>query len=125
MTEITNVRQKNICKCCKNLEEWMTLPDNVYIGRHGRIFIGSVKNNDRKIYHYKGFIWLNPYPVKTYGLDASILMYETYIREKIETEPDKYDLLSLKWKTLGCWCKPNKCHGDILIKLLDELYPTV
>ena len=27
------------------------------------------------------------------------------------------DLHELEGKTLGCWCKPEKCHGDILIKL--------
>ena len=27
------------------------------------------------------------------------------------------DLDELKGKTLGCWCKPNNCHGDILIEL--------
>jgi hypothetical protein len=24
-------------------------------------------------------------------------------------------------KNLGCWCKPEKCHGDILIKIIEEL----
>ena len=24
-------------------------------------------------------------------------------------------LLELKGKTLGCWCKPEDCHGDILV----------
>ena len=27
---------------------------------------------------------------------------------------------SLCGKTLGCWCKPNACHGDILAELADE-----
>ncbi|MDQ3848309.1 MAG: DUF4326 domain-containing protein [Thermoproteota archaeon] len=22
--------------------------------------------------------------------------------------------LELKRKTLGCWCKPNACHGDVM-----------
>ena len=74
MTEIINVRQKNICKICRNLEEWIAQPDNVYIGRHGRIFIGSIKSNERRIYHYKGSIWQNPYSVKKYGLNESILI---------------------------------------------------
>lgn len=26
----------------------------------------------------------------------------------------------LKGKTLGCWCKPNKCHGDIIAEIIDE-----
>lgn len=27
------------------------------------------------------------------------------------------DLHELVGKTLGCWCKPNACHGDVLVKL--------
>jgi Domain of unknown function (DUF4326) len=26
----------------------------------------------------------------------------------------------LKDKTLGCWCKPEPCHGDVLIELADK-----
>lgn len=36
------------------------------------------------------------------------------------------DLYELKGKTLGCWCKPKSCHGDILVELVntkfDELF---
>lgn len=31
------------------------------------------------------------------------------------------DLHELKGKTLGCWCKPRSCHGDILAKLVDDM----
>ena len=30
------------------------------------------------------------------------------------------DLDELKNKTLGCWCKPNSCHGDVLVYLLKQ-----
>jgi hypothetical protein len=30
------------------------------------------------------------------------------------------DLWELEDRVLGCWCKPKCCHGDILIKLLQE-----
>lgn len=26
----------------------------------------------------------------------------------------------LKDKTLGCWCHPKACHGDVLAKLADQ-----
>lgn len=29
-------------------------------------------------------------------------------------------LPELKGKTLGCYCKPKSCHGDILIELINE-----
>jgi hypothetical protein len=30
------------------------------------------------------------------------------------------DLHELKGKILGCWCKPNNCHGDILAELANK-----
>jgi hypothetical protein len=30
------------------------------------------------------------------------------------------ELHELEGKTLGCWCKPQACHGDILLKLLEQ-----
>jgi hypothetical protein len=31
-------------------------------------------------------------------------------------------LHELYGKTLGCWCHPQACHGDVLIKLLENIY---
>ena len=39
--------------------------------------------------------------------------YEKYL---LENETLFNSLIELQGKTLGCWCKPNKCHGDILVK---------
>jgi len=48
----------------------------------------------------------------------SIDKYEEWILK----QPDLLkDLHELKDKTLGCWCKPKSCHGDILVKLIDKL----
>ena len=35
-------------------------------------------------------------------------------------ERNLYDLFELKDKTLGCWCYPEKCHGDVLIELVEK-----
>jgi hypothetical protein len=32
------------------------------------------------------------------------------------------DLPELKGKVLGCWCAPKSCHGDVLLKLIEEKY---
>lgn len=31
------------------------------------------------------------------------------------------DLHELRGKTLGCWCHPEPCHGDVLCRLVREL----
>lgn len=42
-------------------------------------------------------------------------------REWILTQPNLLnDLHELKDKTLGCWCKPKSCHGDVLLELIKE-----
>ena len=50
--------------------------------------------------------------------DEAINLYREWI-----TKGDGKDLLNdlheLKWKTLGCWCKPESCHGDVLVELVN------
>ena len=47
-------------------------------------------------------------------------LYEIWLRNKIKKEGIE-EIKKLKNKVLGCWCKPDKCHGDILIKILNEI----
>ena len=44
--------------------------------------------------------------------------YEDYLLSNKELMNDLHEL---KYKTLGCWCKPKSCHGDILKKYVDKL----
>lgn len=34
--------------------------------------------------------------------------------------PYTVDKAELEGKTLACWCHPKNCHGDVLIRLLNE-----
>ncbi len=61
--------------------------------------------------------WANYFPVKRYGRDEAIRRYE----EKIRRSPALLERLpELEGKTLGCWCKPAPCHGDVLLRLIEE-----
>jgi hypothetical protein len=43
-------------------------------------------------------------------------------KEWILTQPQLLARLSeLKGKTLGCWCSPLPCHGEVLAGLADQL----
>lgn len=61
--------------------------------------------------------WGNPYRIGSDGTRAEVIAkYETWLRGC----PDLLaDLPELKDKTLGCWCKPLPCHGDVLARLAD------
>lgn len=71
--------------------------------------------------------WGNPFSHKEGTLSERVVnsreeAIESY-KEWITNGDGKHllnDLDELKGKTLGCWCKPKKCHGDILIKLANQ-----
>lgn len=43
-------------------------------------------------------------------------------KEWIKSQPELMDSLhELKGKTLGCYCKPKKCHGDTLVLLVNAM----
>lgn len=83
------------------------------------------------VYIGRGSLWGNPYThLKTetkaeYQVETreqSIEMFEKYLRERLTHEPSLRDeLMKLKGKTLGCFCKPKSCHGDVISKLVEEL----
>ncbi len=73
------------------------------------------------MYIGRGSKWGNPFVIGVHGTrDEVIQKYEVYLRGKPELLAQ---LPELKDEVLGCFCKPQKCHGDILIKLYKELYP--
>ena len=80
-------------------------PDfDVYIGRGGRGFDGTFGN---------------PYTVKQHGRKAMDL-FRAYFERRVAEDPDfRRDVLALKGKTLGCFCKPGPCHGDVIAAWVD------
>ena len=67
--------------------------------------------------------WGNPFQVGRNGSRERVIqMYEVHIRRR----PDLLAALpELAGKRLGCYCKPEACHGDVLVKLLRELLSDV
>jgi len=62
----------------------------------------------------------NPYKVEKYGREECIRLYREYFYDRIERDPVfKEEILKLKDKILGCFCKPLACHGDIIKEYLD------
>lgn len=114
-TTVMNVKVNNIRPTYANLREWCSDCNNVYVGRKGVVFIDNVRFPD------ESSIWANPFKItKEIGREECIEQYEKYIRKKIIDENLIEELLKLKGKKLGCWCKPEKCHGDVLLKLIEE-----
>lgn len=100
-----------------NLKEWMKDDDNVYIGRAGVVFV------EKERFPKRASPFANPYKVGTHGTREEVIAkFRKYMVEKLEVDPSlKDELLAMKGKTLGCWCKPDGCHGDVLLELIEEL----
>jgi hypothetical protein len=63
--------------------------------------------------------WGNPFFItKFYPREEAIKDYEIDVRRRPELLADLHEL---KGKTLGCHCAPLPCHGDVLIKLIEEM----
>lgn len=113
---VVNCRVSHIRPKYQNLKDWCSDPDNVYIGRKGIVFI------DGKRYPKEDSIFCNPYKVGRDGNREEVLnKYLEYLKIKIKDINFVTQLKKLKNKNLGCWCKPDDCHGDILLKLISEL----
>jgi len=80
-------------------------PFDVYIGREWA--------------EYPQSVWHNPFHIGPDGTREEVLVR---YREWIMTQPHLLSALKeLKGKTLGCWCHPLSCHGDILAELADQV----
>jgi hypothetical protein len=75
---------------------------DVYIGRNPEI--GDPK-------------WGNPFKDSKIELEKRLAMYEMHVRMNLWD-----DLGELLGKRLGCTCKPKNCHGDVLVKLVNEKF---
>jgi hypothetical protein len=82
------------------------------------VYIGREYHDYKNDVHFEASKWADPFVVGKDGTrEECIQKYEMYIRGR----PDLLDSLSeLKGKRLGCWCAPQACHGDILVKLIEE-----
>lgn len=83
----------------------------------------KVVNCNKEISHVmidRGTKWGNPFRS---GLDGSRTQVIEKYEEHVRASPELMGALSeLEGKTLGCWCKPLACHGDVLVKLIEEKY---
>lgn len=80
--------------------------------------VSHVNAHVHDIYIGRPSKWGNPFLIGTHGdREEVIKKYERWIRNNPALMADLHELRGL---TLGCFCKPLPCHGDILVKLLDE-----
>jgi len=65
----------------------------------------------------------NPFIIGRDGTRKDVIIkYKKYFYKKLEDNCIfKMAVEKLKGKTLGCWCVPKSCHGDVIIEYLENL----
>ena len=84
----------------------------------------DLRKESYSVYIGRGSIFGNPYKIGRDGNREEVVQkYKEMFLKKIEKDPMFRDaVLKLNGKTLGCFCSPLKCHGDVIIEWLEENY---
>ncbi len=86
----------------------------VNVSRHGRDGVEMIDRSTQ---------FGNPFRLEKDGGDytreSSVEAYREWFLEKIEDDPEfKQSVEALRGETLGCWCKPKACHGEVILAYL-------
>lgn len=80
----------------------------------------NLNHEDYDVFIGRPSLWGNPFRIGRDGDRTEVLRkFEYWIRNEV---PHLIDMACevLKGQTLGCYCKPLACHGDIWVKLINE-----
>ena len=94
-------------KGIKDKTAWLNNPRNTYIGRYNRT-LGCQS------------IWHNPFKMTNESASERVRVVWNYLYTIHQDEVLFNKIHELTGQTLGCWCTPELCHGDILIHLYKE-----
>lgn len=81
---------------------------------------------DGDVYIGRGSIWGNPFKIDPDGTrEECIEKYRDYIIDRLLAEDGlAEELMKLDGKRLSCYCKPEACHGDVLVEIIEFIKRT-
>lgn len=54
--------------------------------------------------------------------ESAVNFYEAYlIKQILSGKISREEVLELDGKTLGCWCHPQYCHGDAIVRVINMI----
>lgn len=87
--------------------------------RKDKCVVVNKYNSDFDVNIQRGTIWGNPFG----DAEDPIGEFEKYFIQKIkDKEITKNHLETLRFMRLGCTCKPKRCHGDIIAKIVNKVF---
>lgn len=89
------------------------------------VYIGRGMSRAKDVRCRAGSLFANPYPIHENGIQLALRTFQELMRGRLADKEYgpvwREQLLVLRGKRLGCWCAPERCHGDVLVKLIEEL----
>jgi hypothetical protein len=93
----------------------ITQPYDVYIGRRGKGQDGYFGNP-----HPVGYC---PACLTTHDREGAIQAYVKYFEARITDDKTfRQRIEALRGKRLGCFCHPRECHGDVIVRWLEDTH---
>lgn len=81
----------------------------------------NLKQEPYDVYIGRPSKWGNRFIIGKHGDRGGVV---AKYREWIRQQPDLLShLADLRGKRLGCYCKPEPCHGDVLAEMADKTPP--
>lgn len=133
--KVINVKVEHIRPKYQNLKEWIEADPSkhIYIGRPGVVFVDGVRYPP--VTHATCKLFQNPFKIdkeKKSSRTHVLAQFRKYALGRLETDESFKDAVKALTAAaakegasadllLGCWCKPEGCHGDILLELSREL----
>lgn len=87
-----------------------------------KTIIVNLKKDKYDVYIGRGSRWGNPYKIGIDGTREEVIQkFKKYFENTVAMADPmwKFELMELKGKRLGCFCKPLACHGDIIAEYLE------
>jgi len=80
------------------------------------------KKEKSDVYIGRPSIFGNPFSIGVDGTREEVIeKYRIYFHGRLREDNNFWRRIwNLKGKILGCWCKPQDCHGDIIVEYLEK-----
>ena len=86
-----------------------------------RCIVVNLRRQPYDVYIGRGSKWGNPFRQQNTSLIERDRVCDAY-EEYFWTTALPNQLEELRGKRLGCYCKPLRCHGDFLAKIVNERF---
>lgn len=64
----------------------------------------------------------NPYSISEHGRQSAVEMYKAYFYHRYITDKEfRRTVHNCQGKTLGGWSYPSKCHGEVIVDLIQQI----